>query len=210
MKKRRYYIVGIIAVILCAAALIIGGLTAKYVHKINLSGSVTFSSGLADVLKLTEHEAVLQPDGSYKLSSEEVTKNEYKVMPGVDIPKDPRITLAGKSSVRAYMYIEAVDNSPETVTYTVTSDWKLLYGVVGANGGSVYVYAKDGEAAVLDKNGETQVIDIIDGNKLTVSENYDGEGFEIKFYGYMAQIADGKNAAEVFSETFGAQSTGGN
>lgn len=210
MKKRRYYIVGIIAVILCAAALIIGGLTAKYVHKINLSGSVTFSSGLADVLKLTEHEAVLQHDGSYKLSSEEVTKNEYKVVPGVDIPKDPRITLAGKSSVRAYMYIEAVDNSPETVTYTVTSDWKLLDGAVGANGGSVYVYAKDGEAAVLDKNGETQVIDIIDGNKLTVSENYDGEGFEIKFYGYMAQIADGKNAAEVFSETFGAQSTGGN
>lgn len=177
-NKKRYLT---IASVLLAAVLIIGlvvGLSsAKYKTEKRLPGEVKFTVKLADKILIQEHEAVRQPDGSYVLISENIVEDQsYKLMPGVDIPKDPYITIEGKTPIPAYLYVEVVElikgenesgevveesGFPETIEYKlIESDWTLLEEPVegdeegnkkpveGPNGGKVYVY-KD---ILTDKN----------------------------------------------------------
>jgi hypothetical protein len=110
-NKKRYLT---IASVLLAAVLIIGlvvGLSsAKYKTEKRLPGEVKFTVKLADKILIQEHEAVRQPDGSYVLISENIVEDQsYKLMPGVDIPKDPYITIEGKTPIPAYLYVEVVE-----------------------------------------------------------------------------------------------------
>ena len=202
-KRKRYKTVFVTAAVL-AAALLIGGLYAKYIRSVKLSGNVTFSASLADEFIFAEHKTVRQPDGGYVTEAETVSKNEYLLMPGVDIPKDPYIIIGNKSSIAAYLYIEAAGSAPDAVKYEIDSSiWKNL-GIKGAHGGDVYVYTGGGaDAAVLDENFDGQPIELIKDNRLSVSENYaHGESFGLDFYGYMAQTESGKGASQIFTESF--------
>lgn len=202
-KRKRYRTVFVTAAVL-AAALLIGGLYAKYIRSVKLSGNVTFSASLADEFILAEHKTVRQPDGGYVTEAETVSKNDYLLMPGVDIPKDPYIIIRNKSSIPAYLFIEAVGTNPDAVKYEIDSGkWKDL-GIKGAHGGDVYVYTGGvSSAAVLDKNFDGQPIGLIKDNILTVSDSYaHGESFGLDFYGYMAQTESGKDASQIFTENF--------
>ena len=181
---------------LASAVVISAGLRAKYVTSIKVKGSVTFSQGadIADSMTLLESPAVQNTDGSYTLntSADKVTENTYTVMPGVDIPKDPKITIENKTSVPSYLYIEVIKSAdfPSTVKYSLTSDWSLLSGVTGKEGGDVYVY--QGSAF-------SSPIGILAGDKIIVSDQYAGDAFSLNFHGYLLQKTGSDTAAQTFT-----------
>lgn len=212
MKKHVSYVTALILIAVLVAALLVGGIVAKYIMAETLQSKVTFSADLAKSVKLIEHEATRGSDGVYTLdTSKEVNGNEYYVMPGVDIPKDPRVIITDKSAVDAYLYIEIVKNNiPQTVNCKVSSSWKLLTDVTGPNGGDVYVYSRDGAPFILnDKSENISDIPIIEDNKITVSDKFDEatEKFSIDFYGYMTQIRGGNDAELIFKSSFMTSST---
>ena len=81
---------------------------------------------------LKEHIAEQQKNGSYTLTKETtnntVTGNHYDVLPRTDLPKDPFITITGKTNAPAYLYVEVVDGLPAGMHYNMASCWTRLEG----------------------------------------------------------------------------------
>lgn len=112
----------------------------KYIKNISFNGSVTFTTSLVSNMVLQEHEAVQNPDGSYRLTDKIVNSNSYTLIPGQDIPKDPHIIITGKTQIPAYLYIEIESTLDAPVTYEVdTTKWILLK----TNGNKSVYYYKD-------------------------------------------------------------------
>lgn len=204
MKKHKLYILALSMLALLAVISVTEGFLAKYMRSQSLNSNIKFSAGLTKDLKLTENSAEKQKDGSYILNEQETTENSYTVMPGVDIPKNPRVVITGKSRVDAYLYIEAVGNCPAGVTYTLTNDWQPLGNITGPNGGAVYIYSgADGTPAVLNENFSASPIQIISDDIITVSDSFSPTAdFSLCFYGYMAQSQNNADAETVFNSSF--------
>jgi len=125
-KTRRIAL--LLAVLFCLSAVTFVAV-AKYIKDVPFEGQVTFTAALAESLTLTESEANRNPDGTYSLdTSKPVENNTYTLMPGVDVPKDPKITIKGKTAIPAYLYVEVNSTLPEGVTYALTGKWTLLEG----------------------------------------------------------------------------------
>lgn len=176
---------------LTGVAIFTAGLNAKYVRKVKLKASVEFSSELAQSITLNESKANITDSGKYELdTSEKVTENNYKVMPGVNIPKDPEITITGKTGIPSYLFIKAEETDiPDTVTYSLCDHWKKL-----SNKDNVYVYTKD------DFNSP---IKIIENDILTVSQHYNGEIFNLDFTAYLYQKIDSETPEQTYSRESG-------
>ena len=142
-KKRYLTIASVLLAVILIIGLVVGLSSAKYKTEKHLPGVVKFTAKLADKILIQEHEAVRQVDGSYVLISENIVEEQaYKLMPGVDIPKDPYITIEGKTPIPAYLSVEVVElfkgenengeveelrGFPETIEYKlIESDWTLL------------------------------------------------------------------------------------
>ena len=78
-------------------------------------------------LTLKEHKAVAQTSGeySYKVNTEEVTGNEYNLLPGTKIEKDPFVKVTGlKAGASCYLYVEVVASDASSVlNYSVADTW---------------------------------------------------------------------------------------
>ncbi len=177
--------------VLTGIAIFTASLNAKYVRKVKLKASVEFSSELAQSITLNESKANITDSGKYELdTSEKVTENNYKVMPGVNIPKDPEITITGKTGIPSYLFIKAEETDiPDTITYSLCDHWKKL-----SNKDNVYVYTKD------DFNSP---IKIIENDILTVSQQYNGEIFNLDFTAYLYQKIDSETPEQTFSRESG-------
>jgi len=133
----------------------------KYIRELSFHGKVTFTANLAKDVILQEHLAVRQPDGSYQLGEEVVKGNSYKLIPGLDIKKDPHIIIQDKTPIPAYLYIEVESTLDTPVTYEIDdSIWYELAGVPG-----VYYY-KD----TIDENFSENPIYILKDNQITVGQ----------------------------------------
>lgn len=138
-SRLRPWVLALILLILVAATT--GTAAAKYVYRQEMEGKVTFTAQLAEDLLLQEHEAVRKNDGSYELEDKLVTSNTYKLLPGLDIPKDPQVTVVNKTPLRAYLYIEVVSSVNGAITYEIDkNNWEELTDVTGPHGGTVYAY----------------------------------------------------------------------
>lgn len=187
------------SVVLCIAV-------AKYVMDVPFTGNVTFKADLVGEFTLTESKAVKQANGTYLLTGEQVTQNQYILMPGVDVLKNPTVFITGKTAIPAYLYVEVIyiDNLPEDVptpiTYSMATGWKAL-GITGPHGGTVYVYSQ-----VLDGTVKNLSLPIIYQERLTVSDQLPrGTVATMTFYGYMAQqVSAYANATETFTANFPA------
>lgn len=177
-----FWAVGILLFLTLLSAHFAGGIFAKYMVGDNYSDSAQVA-GTNSQLTLLEHEASLD-NGVYKLNnSKEVTGNTYdKVIPGVDIAKDPFIRLEIDSTITYEMYIKVKESEafPDTVTYELTDDWELIDPV---NGVYKYKYVLNTQM-----NGE---IKILKGDKLYVSEHYVGNAqtFTLTFSAWLVQTA---------------------
>lgn len=182
-----YRTVGIIFVLTMLSIWLLSGLFAKYVISDNHYDSARVAKGMT-VIEVKEHQAELK-NGEYELDEDtEVTGNDYsKVIPGVDIPKDPFIELNTQNAEVSYeLYVKVTEiDLPDTVTYQLTSDWDKVTELSDASKGIyVYKYKKS-----IDPNFNS-TIKILKNNKLYVSEHYVGNNqkFSLTFSAYLKQV----------------------
>lgn len=196
VKKRRAVLSIAIALLLVAAIGVGFGISAKYRKDITIPGQLIIDAGLAKRVEVLEHKAVRAADGSYALNNEETNLNEFIVVPGVDLPRDPFVRITEKTSVPAYLYIEVVKT--DNVTYTLTDKWEALSDTTGKNGGSVFYYTGTFE--------ETEPIEIpiLTGN-VTLG---DGAG-TLNFYPYMVPAPNGSDVTTSFDNLYISNGTTG-
>lgn len=205
MKKKTLTIA--IALVLVVALAV--GATWAYLTATTGEVKNTFVAGkLFDdggTLTLKEHKAVAQTSGeySYKVSTEEATGNEYNLLPGTKIEKDPFVKVTGlKAGASCYLYVEvAASDASGVLNYSVANTWELLNGVTGKNGGLVYVYkTNDGNRVTAN----VAATDILESNLVTVNDfgvNSDANA-SLTFYGYLCQSAGFADATAAFNACF--------
>lgn len=106
--------------------------------------------------------------GDINIGLAETTGNTYKIVPGVDIRKDPTVTVkAGSEACWLFVKVEEenwptfkeTENGPAKIAYDIALGWTELEGVSG-------VYYREVGAVTADTSFE-----VIKGNVITVSEN---------------------------------------
>ena len=196
-------LLSVLAVVILCAVCITG--TLAYLTKTSgaVTNTFTYGGGLND-LGLYEHEAT-EEDGVYTLSdTETTTSNNYDtIYPGVDIPKDPQVSLTGSGNTSGYLFIEKVEGEgfDTALQYTVdTANWTETT-LVGQHGGTVYVYALNGgKVTKLDAP-----VHILANDKITVAANADltnVNGDTLTFYAYLLQASGFGTAADSWNAVF--------
>lgn len=106
--------------------------------------------------------------GDINIGLAETTGNNYKIIPGVNIEKNPKVTVtAGSEACWLFVKVEEkdwpafteTDNRTAKIDYKIASGWTELEGVSG-------VYYREVGAVTADTSFE-----VIKGNVITVSEN---------------------------------------
>lgn len=106
--------------------------------------------------------------GDINIGLAETTGSGYKIIPGVNIEKNPKVTVkAGSEACWLFVKVEEenwptfteADNSTAKIAYEIASGWTALEGVSG-------VYYREVDAAAAETSFE-----VIKGNLITVSEN---------------------------------------
>ena len=207
-----YWTGGILLVFVLLSAWTLSGIYARYASTGTVLDSARVASSGIGTLELIEHavsddypketsdeepketgeEEPKKNSGVYRLLEDEVkTGNEYlKVIPGVDIPKDPfvRVELFDPE-VDYQLYIKVIksDYFPETVTFELTDDWVEIDAVNG-----IYKYKTIFNAG---KPLPKTEIHILKDDLLTVSEHYVGKDnkgnlqkFSLSFSAYLVQM----------------------
>lgn len=200
-------------VIFCMLIAIYSGMLvyAKYVSTITVdNGKVTITANLGDIT-VDEHMVAKNDDGSYELTSTLISAanksgNEYFLIPGLDIPKDPFVKITNKSDIPVYVFVEVVANftpSDKGIYFSLAENWKKIEDVTGPNGGTVYYYntsiSENIDLPILAPLAEGSV-DTIQVSQY-LKENTNGS-LKLDFYAYMGQTAAGDNAQEVYGALF--------
>lgn len=215
MKNKKFIWI-IVAVVLVAAISVAG--TLAYLSATTAKVTNTFSArGLLDDdahFKLWESPATADANiaGKYNLNTNETTNaNSYKVVPGVDIAKDPYVFIDADALLQnAYLFVEVSSTLPDTLSWAMKDgDWTKIADPVGAKG-TIYVYKE----AVAESDADRRFY-ILDGNTIDVSTLYDGSAAttdpQLVFKAYLAQAAgfDGADhiakATAAWGATFGAE-----
>ena len=106
--------------------------------------------------------------GDINIGLAETTGDDYKIVPGVDIRKDPKVTVKADSEAcwlfvrieeRDWPTFKETDGKTAKIAYDIASDWTELEGVSG-------VYYREVGAVNEDTSFE-----VIKDNVITVSEN---------------------------------------
>lgn len=184
--------VGILLALTIFSVWLVCGMFAKYTTTGENSDSARVAVG-AQKVELREHaafDASGYPDadgGEYRLDlMTEVKKNTYaKVLPGVDIPKDPFIRMDLSNAEVSYeLYVKVIQSEPfpDGVTYELTDQWDETETP------GVYRYKKYFEAGKSYSYTGKNVIPILKNNKIYVSEHYVGSGtFTLTFEAFLKQ-----------------------
>lgn len=185
-----YWAVGTLIMLTVISTLMLSNLFAKYIVTDSSSNSANVAAG--GEMLLLEHKATLV-SGVYVLSEDEadlVTTNNYdKVIPGVDIPKDPFVRLnleASEVDYKLYVKVIKSENFPETVTFKLTDKWLPYNEAKG-----IYVYDGYFDAGTSDIDD----IPILKNNKLYVGDHYVGtddndvpQSFSLTFEAMLKQV----------------------
>lgn len=153
-----------------------------------------------DEFILKEHKAADDDsDGEYTLdTSVETAKNEYDVMPGVDLAKDPFVRTDMPLQADAYVFIEVVDGTGSSLSFAVdTGSWTLMSGVTGKHGGAVYRLAANG--GMVGSGSKLAQTYILEDNVVHVAAQTVTDPGTLNFYGYMIQAQGFSSAAAAWS-----------
>lgn len=110
----------------------------------------------------------------------EETKNDFKMVPGFTIDKDPKVTVkAGSEDCYLFVKLEKSSNFDSFLTYVTAENWTLLTGVDGvyyrvvraSNADQSFGILKDNKVTVKDTVTKTMMTELTDVTlpKLTVS-----------------------------------------
>ena len=98
--------------------------------------------------------------GDINIDLKETTGNDYKIIPGVDIEKDPKVIVKANSEA-CWLFVKVKKEGTfvtNKVTYFIADDWKKLNGTEN-------VYYRKVDAATTDLE-----FNVLKDNKVTVSE----------------------------------------
>ncbi len=188
-------------------ALSVAGTFALFSAQTQVVTNTFAMGGLIDEggLTLKEHKAVQNSDGTYSLGTEEVVNNNYIVVPGVNLPKDPYIDVTFlENAPLCYLFVEIVNALPQGLAFSVDANWMPLKSgetqVTGPNGGLVYVYTAGGADALQFNNSRTS-LGILADNQVTVSKDVAtlGTAPKLDFYAYLSQAVGVSGPQEAFS-----------
>ncbi len=97
--------------------------------------------------------------GSVDIDLDETTGAEYKMIPGVDISKDPKVTvMAVSEECWVFVKIEEANNLDTFIDYTVATGWSELAGQEG-------VYWRK-----VSDTAENQTFSVLADDKVTVKD----------------------------------------
>ena len=177
----------------------------KYVFTKATAGTFVAGAQLAESFRLQEHEAVQAEDGHYTLGSAVVTTNTYKLIPGLTIPKDPYVSIIGKTDIDAYLYLEVIEDSlAAQLTYEIDdTTWTLLSGMTGPHGGALYTYAA---GLVNDQSTGLDHIPVLKNNSFSLTPiPVTGSTEALKFCGFLVEPTGAEaTAAAAFTGKFAA------
>ena len=97
--------------------------------------------------------------GDININLEETTGSNYKIIPGVDIEKDPKVTVKANSEA-CWLFVKVQEAGTFVngkVTYSIADGWKPLAGQTG-------VYYREVDAVTADT-----VFDVLKDNVVKVS-----------------------------------------
>lgn len=98
--------------------------------------------------------------GNIDIALTETTGKDYKIIPGKDIPKDPKVTVKGGSEA-CWLFVKVEESGTfvaDKVTYAIDKDWTALEGEKG-------VYYRKVAAVTADTD-----FSVLEGNKITVKD----------------------------------------
>ena len=131
--------------------------------------------------------------GDIDITLEETTGTNYKMVPGVDITKDPTVTVKANSE-ECYLFVkvEGLESIPSFMDYEIAEGWTAM----GEDLPGVYY-------RVVSNSTKDQAFSVIKGNKLTVSntvtkEQLKDKGFDLKFTAYAVQKANVSTVADAW------------
>lgn len=213
MKKTTKVLLTIVCAAAIAAVSVLG--TAALLTKKTGPVTNTFVNGklLSGDFLLEESPAVQQADGTYLLdeTAPGVTENTYMAIPGMSLPKDPHVTVELADNIKAYLFLEVIDDLPAgACTWYINSDnWtKLVAGadshpVLSADGNPIYVYKAGNPFGKADAADD---IGIISENIVAVSSECEEGDFtadsKLEFKAYLCQAYGFDNAAEAWEACF--------
>lgn len=148
---------------LLAAVLLIGvgvGGTLAWLYDFTNEVENTFTVGNINI------DLVETVDGNTVSAKEgHVGNNNFTIIPGTEQPKDPKVIVKGNSEA-CYVFVKVIEKNitykgVQYVNWTIDSDWKKL--TTDAEGTVYY--------RVYSANTADQEYPVLDGNKVTYSEN---------------------------------------
>lgn len=98
--------------------------------------------------------------GNINIALAESTGKDYKIIPGKDIPKDPKVTVTAGSEA-CWLFVKVEESGTfvaDKVTYAIDKDWTALEGEKG-------VYYRKVAAVTADTD-----FSVLEGNKITVKD----------------------------------------
>lgn len=146
---------------------------------------ITISVGVTVALLVTSSNTVVNAFtiGNVEISLEETTGDEYVITPGVDIPKDPTVTVISNSEdCWLFVKIEKENDFHTFCTYEIADGWKAF----------------DGDKTVfyrtVEKSVSNQIFSVLSDNCIRVKEDLTEEqlnaitdSLTLKFTAYAAQ-----------------------
>lgn len=132
--------------------------------------------------------------GQYSLEAAKTLTNQYdKVVPSMEIPKDPKLTVDLADGAEAYIFVKVTDTTNSIFTYAINSEWTKVAGT-----DNVYCYKNDIVSTDLTE------VSILEGDKIEATDFAGGisDLGSLKFEAYMCQAGGFQDAAEAWNTAF--------
>lgn len=202
MKKKLTTVLAIVLVV----ALSVAGTYAYLTAQTDTVTNTFTTAGLIDKdadFTLVESKANQQADGSYVLdTADKVQQNNYVVVPGVDMPKDPTVNLKLKANIDAYVFL-AVNNNLKGMSVTIDPAWgRVITTYTDANGVAWDIYAQKVAGTAAD---QTLTFNVLEGTTVTVDKAADSYDGKIVFNAYLTQATGFDSALLAWNATFGVK-----
>ena len=192
--KKRLGVLPLLLILSLALVTLLGFAVGKYMTTITKKNTATFTVRRAQNCELRESVIRQKDDGTYETTTQTIrsgTQN-YTLLPGLDVPKDPHVVITGKTNIPAYLYVEVVDTTPNgALIYDLEDCWKSA-SKAPQHGGTMYIYctaAANGQKTPAEIT-EDKTVYILKDNTVTAGQKllHGDANNTLAFYAYLEEI----------------------